>query len=138
VRIFWTLMVGAVCAAGLAAQGVASQWDGIYTDAQAARGEKLYAQQCETCHGAELEGEGHAPALVGESFATSLNNGPLWDLFDKVQSTMPATSPGSFTPAETADVIAYMFRKAKYPSGSRELPQSKDALTAIKFLAAKP
>jgi mono/diheme cytochrome c family protein len=137
VRFLWTMVLAGTCAA-VAAQSAASQWDGVYTDAQATRGAALYAQQCETCHGAELEGEGHAPPLVGESFATSLNGSPLWELFDKVQSTMPATAPGSFTPAETADVIAYMFRKAKYPAGTNELPQTKDALTAIKFLAAKP
>ena len=136
-RIFWSVVVAGACVAGVAAQAV-SQWDGVFTDAQATRGATLYAQQCETCHGAELEGEGHAPALMGESFATSLNGSPLWELFDKVQTTMPATAPGSFTPAETADVIAYMFRKAKYPTGTKDLPQTQDALKAIKFLAAKP
>jgi S-disulfanyl-L-cysteine oxidoreductase SoxD len=138
VRTFWMIALVGVYGAGVAAQRPASQWDGIFTDAQAVRGAPLYAQQCETCHGAELEGEGHAPPLIGDGFATSLNGSPLWELFDKVQSTMPSTSPGSLTPAETADVIAYMFSKAKYPSGARELPTAQDALKAIKFFAAKP
>lgn len=40
------------------AQSPASVWDGAYTQDQAERGEALYRQQCATCHGDTLEGDG--------------------------------------------------------------------------------
>ena len=37
---------------------------GLFTEAQAIRGEAVYAQSCASCHGAALAG-GAAPPLVG-------------------------------------------------------------------------
>ena len=31
-------------------------WDGVYTEAQAARGRSAYQQHCAECHGGSLEG----------------------------------------------------------------------------------
>ena len=50
-----TLVYGAMSAGTVAAQGK-SQWDGVYTEAQAKRGEGLYAQYCASCHGPDLAG----------------------------------------------------------------------------------
>src|SRR5262249_27292499 len=41
---------------------------GIYTDAQAARGQAVYDRKCASCHGLRLEG-GSASALSGGKFA---------------------------------------------------------------------
>ena len=38
-----------------------------YTTAQAAQGQKLYAADCASCHGAKLEGGG-GPALTGAAW----------------------------------------------------------------------
>jgi len=45
--------------------------DGVYTEAQASRGEGLYGQQCAACHSGDLSGSG-APALAGTEFAVRL------------------------------------------------------------------
>src|SRR5262249_50257110 len=52
--------LGATALVG-SAQQTKTQWNGIYTEAQAARGEPLYAQNCASCHGPELTGGEMAP-----------------------------------------------------------------------------
>ena len=56
-------------AGGAQAEGNASDgmtvWDGVFTAAQAQRGETTYEQECATCHLADLLGDGIAPALTG-------------------------------------------------------------------------
>ena len=41
--------------------------DGVYTDAQARRGQAIYKERCSTCHGDALEGL-VGPALTGNDF----------------------------------------------------------------------
>ena len=43
-------------------------WDSVYTEEQAARGQKLFTAACSRCHGASLGGVDAAPALAGGSF----------------------------------------------------------------------
>ena len=55
----------------LVAQGAASGgtvWDGVFTEAQASRGEAAYGRSCAACHKEDLLGGGTAPALAGEAF----------------------------------------------------------------------
>ena len=47
------------------AQTQRSILDGVYTDAQAARGAQQYATRCLVCHGAALEGNTLAPPRTG-------------------------------------------------------------------------
>jgi mono/diheme cytochrome c family protein len=103
--------------------------DGVYTEAQAKRGEALYKEQCAACHGDNLEGSGPMPPLAGADFVKNWKN--VGDLFDKIHSSMPASAPGSLTEAQTADIIAYMFSVGKFPAGQSELEGKMDTLTAI-------
>src|SRR5438034_1798154 len=48
------------------AQTSRSVWDGVYTQEQANRGKTAYAEQCASCHGAELRGGDETPAVVGD------------------------------------------------------------------------
>jgi mono/diheme cytochrome c family protein len=45
------IIVLTVIAAAVLAQGPRSVWDGVYTEAQAKRGEALFGENCVTCHG---------------------------------------------------------------------------------------
>jgi mono/diheme cytochrome c family protein len=47
-------------AAAVLAQASRSVWDCVYTDAQAKRGQALFEQNCVSCHGPALEGDGEA------------------------------------------------------------------------------
>jgi mono/diheme cytochrome c family protein len=122
----------------LRADAASTQWDGVYTDGQAKRGESVYGQYCATCHGADLGGGEMAPSLVGGEFNANWNDLSLGELFERIRKTMPQNSPGSLTRVQNADVVAFILSKGKFPSGSTELPNATEALNAIKFLAQKP
>ncbi len=110
--------------------------DGIYSEPQAARGEKIYADSCASCHGDDLSGGGQTPALAGKEFNVDWTDLTLGDLFDRTHGTMPADKPGTLTPAQTADVIAYLLKKGGLPAGAADLPADTAALKAIKFVSA--
>jgi mono/diheme cytochrome c family protein len=94
--------------------------DGVYTAAQAKRGETLYRNQCVACHGAMLEGE-DGPPLAGQSFLGAWGRLPLADLVDKIQNTMPSDAPGTLTGPQVADVAAYILQANQFPAGRAEL-----------------
>lgn len=122
--------------AGVGAQGKTVN-DGIYSDEQAKRGDVLYKEQCATCHGDNLEGSGPMPALAGKDFLASWMGKSVADLFEKTHTTMPATAPGSLTPAQAADIVAYMLASSKYKVGTADLESKVEALKDIMIEAPK-
>ena len=112
--------------------------DGLYSEPQASRGEKIYADSCASCHGDDLSGGGQTPALAGKDFNVDWIDLTLGDLFDRTHGTMPADKPGTMTAAQTADVIAYLLKKGNFPAGAADLPADTAALKAIKFVSPKP
>ena len=96
--------------------------DGLYSDAQAARGESVYQQYCVACHGSSLQGNPAAP-LTGPAFRARWEDGKhtLDDLFFIVRSMMPNNAPGSLSKAQYADVVAYILKVNGYPAGDAEL-----------------
>ena len=120
-------------APGLMAQGKTVK-EGVYTAAQAKRGDGLYQEQCASCHGADLSGGG-APALAGADFVGFWDKMPLSDLVDKIQQSMPANSPGSLNRKQSADIVAFILQAGKFPTGAAEL--SDDAATLKTITIAK-
>jgi len=112
--------------------------DGVYTAAQAARGQKVYADSCASCHGDDLSGGGQTPPLAGKEFNGDWIDLSVADLFDRTKATMPADKPGSLTADQTADVVAFLLQKATFPAGDAALPADSAPLKAIKFVAPKP
>jgi S-disulfanyl-L-cysteine oxidoreductase SoxD len=123
----------AVWAAGIAAQDERSVKDGIYSEVQARRGEAVYAEQCANCHGERLEGIDMSPPLVGSTFSSNWNTLTVGDLFDRIRTTMPIDRPGTITPQQNADVIAYMLKANQYPAGDGELPNTVAPLKTIRI-----
>jgi quinoprotein glucose dehydrogenase len=107
--------------------------DGVYSAEQAKRGEALYREQCATCHGDNLEGSGPMPPLAGKDFLSNWTGKSVGDLFEKTTTTMPATAPGTLTPAQGADIVAHLLAAGKYPSGTTELESKVEALMQIKL-----
>jgi mono/diheme cytochrome c family protein len=134
------LVVGAigVSAGRLGAQTTKSQWDGVYTAAQATRGEALYSQYCSACHGPGLTGGEMAPPLVGADFRANWNDLSVGDLFERIRTSMPQNNPGSLSRQQDADILAFMFSKDEVPAGQQDLDTQTEALNAIKFKATKP
>jgi S-disulfanyl-L-cysteine oxidoreductase SoxD len=111
--------------------------DGIYTEAQAKRGETIYADSCASCHGDDLSGGGQTPALAGKEFNVDWNDLALSDLFDRTRATMPADKPGTLKPEQTADVIAFLLQKGNFPAGQAELAPDAAALKALTFVSPR-
>jgi S-disulfanyl-L-cysteine oxidoreductase SoxD len=118
-----------------AASGV---WSGVYTEAQAKRGEGTANKMCSSCHGVDLMGGEAGPALVGLEFLGNWNQQSLGDFFDRIHSTMPADAPGSLSLQDTADVIARVLQLNKFPAGQKDLPTDMNALGQIKIESQPP
>jgi S-disulfanyl-L-cysteine oxidoreductase SoxD len=119
-----------------AAQGKTTQ-DGVYSTAQATRGEAIYTRSCASCHQADLSGDGQTPALVGKDFNMDFTDTTIGDLYDRTKISMPADKPGSLTPSEAVDVIAFILSKGGFPAGAGDLPTDPAALKTFKFVAPK-
>ena len=144
-RIAVFLLIGlwaiSVSRASLVAEQAASAktvWDGVYSEEQAKRGEKAYAEACSECHGQDLAGDGFAPALAGADFGNSWNSLSLGDLFDRIRISMPPANPNAVSNAQKADIVAYILKSNKIPAGTTDLPAQAESLKAIQYLTAKP
>ena len=94
--------------------------DGVYTETQATRGERIVAAQCAVCHGKGLEGA-LGPPLAGADFLGYWDRKPLSDLVDKIEKTMPAGNPGTLTRQQATDIAAHVLRANRLPTGRGEL-----------------
>ena len=111
--------------------------DGVFTDAQARRGRRVYTQNCESCHGPELNGGEMAPGIAGSDFIVFWTELPVGSLFERIKVSMPEDGPGRLTDEEYTDVVAYLLDANDYPAGEAELPSDKTALDAIMIVAAE-
>jgi len=118
------------------AQSPASVWDGVYSDGQAGRGAALYQAGCASCHGDKLQGKGPTPALAGSDFVMNWSGMTIGDLFDKIQSSMPADKPGSLSREQSANLVAYLLSANKFPSGKADLSSDTERLRQIRLEAA--
>lgn len=112
-------------------------WDGVYTDAQAARGEKLWGEKCAKCHGPDLSG-GDAPSLIGSEFSGNWDDLTLGDLADRLRISMPQDNPQSLSRDQTAELVATILKGNRMPAGQADLPVQPEYLKMIKYKANKP
>jgi mono/diheme cytochrome c family protein len=102
-----------------------STLSGVYTDEQASRGKDVYAGSCRSCH---------TPAShTGATFNKWWRGKRLSDLFLFVSTRMPKNDPGSLSPDDVADVMAYLLRMNAMPVGKEELPPDADSLKKIRI-----
>jgi S-disulfanyl-L-cysteine oxidoreductase SoxD len=125
----------ALLCASLQAQTARTVLDGVYTDAQAARGQVAYQTNCSMCHRESLDGGAEALPLRGEHFLESWRDDSLAPLFDHMRTRMPRRpggEPGSLSENTYIDILAYILKVSEYPSGSGEL--TKDAVGSIQLV----
>ena len=115
-----------------------SQWDGVFTDAQASRGEALYVDNCIFCHGTNLAGTVLAPPVAGPAFLAKWNRRPLSLVFNIIQTQMPLNLSGHLSPQQNADIVAYMLKKSDSPAGTKDLPGRAEALSTLTILEKRP
>ena len=108
--------------------------DGVYTAAQAQRGQEIYEVECRACHGATLAG-GLGPPLSGADFLRVWDRRSLADVVDKIQHTMPATKPGTLSRVQATDLVAYLLQASAFKAGPAALG-ADDTLKQIAIVAA--
>jgi mono/diheme cytochrome c family protein len=98
---------------------------GVYTRAQADRGEETYMNLCVGCHTATV--------YSGYAFAVTWDGRPLSDLYGQIKYNMPKNEPDTLTPAEAAQLVAYILKINRVPAGKAELKPDEKALEKIKI-----
>ena len=126
------------------AQAPRTIWEGVYTEAQAARGEKAYKLSCGYCHKDNLaggffdDGNGRAPALAGprafdSSFEKRWGGATVGEMVIEIGTAMPQQDPGSLTPETYVDIISFLLSKNGAPAGTAELTAELEALKGIRI-----
>jgi mono/diheme cytochrome c family protein len=103
---------------------------GVYSAAQAARGQALYKEQCAACHGEAMEGT-IGPPMAGGDFLANWSEKPVLELVEKIHKTMPFNLPGSLSRQQSIDLAAYTLQVDKFPAGSAELTDAQLATTTF-------
>lgn len=103
---------------------------GVYSAEQAARGQALYQADCASCHGDEMEGT-IGPPMVGDGFLANYSARPLATLVDKIELTMPFSTPGSLSREQSIDLAAYILQAGEFPAGQAELRDAELAQIAF-------
>ena len=118
-RLFGVVVLAVLGAAGVSAalgQSATSVWDGVYTEAQAKKGEAVYFAHCVDCHGPDFAGREQAPALAGLGFMEKWNRATVRKLFERVEQ-MPPSKPKALPTEDYVDVLAYMLSRQRTPRG---------------------
>jgi mono/diheme cytochrome c family protein len=114
-----------------------SVWDGLFTEAQATRGQAVYTGACGFCHGSRLDGAPDdpdmrpAPPLARARFLRVWEGRTLGTLWAFMRATMPEDNPNSLSGQEYLDVVAYMLSVGGMPTGAQELPNDPGVLARV-------
>lgn len=112
-------------AARASAQQPSSTASGVYSPEQATRGRDVYLGNCKSCHTPESH--------TGPIFQSTWAGRPLSELFIFVRDRMPKNEPGTLSPQENADVVAYLLKLNRMPPGQSELAADSVALKSIRI-----
>jgi len=145
VRRVFSIGIGAICVcllwgSGLPSTGldvVAAQeskrtiWDGVFTEAQATRGQSAYKQSCAPCHKADLLGDTGAPALAGPDFFSRWNGSSADDLVKTIRASMPQDAPDTLGTQTYVDLVTFLIKSNGGPAGASELSMDSAALKQV-------
>jgi cytochrome c len=123
----------------VAGQAKKNVWDGVYTKAQAMRGETLYQKECAFCHRNNLLGNSidGGPPLRGPAFITRWEDQSLEDIVALTMELMPFDEPGTLQRQQYVDVLTFILFGNDIPPGNTELPIDPEALQQI-VMSEKP
>jgi len=112
-------------AAPAGSPGDVSAATGVFTAAQATRGEEVYTNACARCH--------MTTQHSGATFAATWNNRRVIDLYDILLNTMPLDDPGSLSDQDYIDVIAYILQINGHPAGKAALKADPATLKTLRI-----
>ena len=127
-------LIAAAAIAPTLAQAKKTTLDGVFTAAQAARGQKAFVKSCGGCHRDDMSGgDDSEPPLRGINFGAKWKNASVAELYDFVATNMPKSNPGSL-PLETCiDIVSFILQGNDMPAGTTELTTDIEALDQIVF-----
>ena len=97
--------------------------DGVYSDAQATRGQAFYTAVCSVCHGDALEGVS-APQLTGKRFIERWREDTLDTIYNFIRQNMPLGRAPDSKPipdGDYLDILTYILNVNGYRTGPSEL-----------------
>src|SRR5262245_36171447 len=99
-----------------------SIWSGVFTAAQAKRGNDAYQASCSACHGSDLHAtDPEAVDLTGPAFRAKWNGKTLQERFETIRDTMPPGSAGTLGDKTYMDILAFILQSNGLPAGNAEL-----------------
>lgn len=131
------LLAGVLCNVLIPLESMAQEQPLTFTEEQALRGQALYFQHCQACHGEEMGGLDKAPPLAGPQFSGVWNGESLMALVARI-GTMPPDKPGSVPFNDTVDILTYMLWYNGLPIGTQPLSTEPGVLGQMTFQTLPP
>ena len=134
-KILTTVLMVAAAGSLLNAQAAETKprtvWDGVYTDAQAARATATFSQSCSNCHTLAQDG-GNRP-LTGDAFWKGFTQKTVADLLTFVKTNMPnGVNAGSLSAPMYNDLVALILKSNGFPAGATEV--SSDSVAGVQIV----
>jgi mono/diheme cytochrome c family protein len=115
------LLLGAVVADAQNAPGPSIS-SGVFTAAQAKRGDAAYQASCSACHGGDLHAtDAEAVDLTGPAFRAKWNGKTLEERFETIRDTMPLGNARTLGDQTYMDILAFILQFNDFPPGNQEL-----------------
>ena len=111
-----------------------SDLTGVYTAAQAERGQQIYLNRCARCHAlGNSGGGGGAPGFGSENFTADFEGDTLFAIENRINTSMPRDQPGTTNRVQATDLVAFILSVTHVPPGRTELPADGNVLRLIRF-----
>ena len=110
-----------------------SIWSGVFTAAQAQRGNDAYQASCSACHGNDLRAtNGEAVDLTGPAFRAKWTGKTLEERFETIRDTMPLGNPNTLGDKTYMDILSFILQFNDFPPGNQELvPETAKAIVFV-------
>jgi alcohol dehydrogenase (cytochrome c) len=106
--------------------------DGVFSQAQAVTGWRVYTTRCAACHGAEFAPARGVPPVQGPAFLANWRGRTLAELFGLLSTTMPPGAASSVPEDEHLAALAYILQANGFRAGE-PLTSDMAALRDIGF-----
>lgn len=115
-----------------------TNWDGVFTEQQAQRGQQVYQRACAACHLDSLQGDAVSPTLLGSAFLGRFSGLSAHEMVQNLRASMPQNAPDSLGDRAYVDLVAYLLKANGSRVGALELPLDVAELERIAIVEQPP